>query len=169
MKEYALCNFCSVLLFPFLLFFFLLVFFPLFKLLADPFVNKCHRITDNIGVVVKSPRNNQFVGSCQPGDLPEINFYVFFTGIDEISSCLSSQLLSLVHLCAGSNRPRVGSRNKLSGDSNLEFGNERERVLPLVYSSLPNKRICTPYLILTKLPPCMLLFVTASLSIFLIF
>ena len=37
------------------------------------------------------------------------------------------------------------------------------------YSSLPNKRTCTPYLILTKLPPCTLLFGTASLSIFLNF
>ena len=37
------------------------------------------------------------------------------------------------------------------------------------YSSLPNKRTCTPYLILTKLPPCTLLFGTASLSIFWIF
>ena len=35
------------------------------------------------------------------------------------------------------------------------------------YSSLPNKRTCTPYLILTKVPPCMILFGTASLSIFL--
>ena len=34
------------------------------------------------------------------------------------------------------------------------------------YSSLPNKRTCTPYLISTKLPPCTLLFGTASLSIF---
>ena len=37
------------------------------------------------------------------------------------------------------------------------------------YSSLPNKRTCTPYLIPTKLPPCTLLFGTASLSIFWIF
>ena len=39
----------------------------------------------------------------------------------------------------------------------------------LHYSSLPNKRTCTPNLILTKLPPCTLLFGTASLSIFLNF
>ena len=38
-----------------------------------------------------------------------------------------------------------------------------------LYSSLPNKRSCTPYLIFTKLPPCTLLFGTASLSIFLNF
>ena len=31
--------------------------------------------------------------------------------------------------------------------------------------SLPNKRTCTPYLILSNFPPCMLLFGTASLSI----
>ena len=37
------------------------------------------------------------------------------------------------------------------------------------FSSLPNKRTCTPYFILTKLPPCTLLFGTASLSIFLNF
>ena len=37
------------------------------------------------------------------------------------------------------------------------------------YSSVPNKRNCTPYLISTKLPPCTLLFGTASLSIFWIF
>ena len=35
-----------------------------------------------------------------------------------------------------------------------------------VYSSLPNKRTCTPYLILTKLPPCTLLFGAVRLFIF---
>ena len=34
------------------------------------------------------------------------------------------------------------------------------------YSSLPNKRTCTPDLILTKLPPCTLLFGPVRLSIF---
>ena len=34
------------------------------------------------------------------------------------------------------------------------------------YSSLPNKRTCTPYLILTKLPPCTLLFGHVRLFIF---
>ena len=33
------------------------------------------------------------------------------------------------------------------------------------YSRVPNKRACTPYLILTKLPPCTLLFGCARLSI----
>ena len=37
------------------------------------------------------------------------------------------------------------------------------------YSSVPNKRTCTPYLTSTKLPPCTLSFGTASLSIFLDF
>ena len=37
------------------------------------------------------------------------------------------------------------------------------------YSSVPNKRTCTPYLISTKLPPCTLLLGTASLSIFFYF
>ena len=35
------------------------------------------------------------------------------------------------------------------------------------YSSLPNKRTCTPYLILTKLPPCTLLFGPVRLYLFL--
>ena len=34
------------------------------------------------------------------------------------------------------------------------------------YFSVPNKRTCMPYSILTKLPPYTLLFGTASLSIF---
>ena len=37
------------------------------------------------------------------------------------------------------------------------------------YSSVTNKRTCTPYLISTKLPTCTLLFGTESLSIFLNF
>ena len=48
-------------------------------------------------------------------------------------------------------------------DYNVASGQE------LNYSSVPNKRTCTPDLILTKLPPCSLLFGTASLSIFLNF
>ena len=35
-----------------------------------------------------------------------------------------------------------------------------------MYSSLPNKRTCTPYLILTKLTPCALLFGPVRLFIF---
>ena len=35
-----------------------------------------------------------------------------------------------------------------------------------IYSSLPNKRTCTPYLILIKLPPCTLLFGPVRLFIF---
>ena len=42
-------------------------------------------------------------------------------------------------------------------------------LLEQTYSSVANKRTCKPYLILTKLPPCTLLFGTASLSIFLDF
>ena len=41
--------------------------------------------------------------------------------------------------------------------------------VPNLYSSVPNKRTCTPYLISNKLPPCTLLFGTGSLSIFWIF
>ena len=37
------------------------------------------------------------------------------------------------------------------------------------YSSLPNKRTCTPYLILTKFTPCTLLFGPVRLFIFGIF
>ena len=36
----------------------------------------------------------------------------------------------------------------------------------LVYSYLPNKRACTPYLILVQLPPCTILFGPARLLIF---
>ena len=57
-----------------------------------------------------------------------------------------------------------------SGSSNEQYSYEsRPRInsqtfrLVRMYSSLPNKRTCTPFLILTKLPPCTLLFGTASI------
>ena len=50
-----------------------------------------------------------------------------------------------------------------------KFISEGVNQLTTLYSSFPNKRTCTPYLILTKLPPCTPLFGTASLSIFLNF
>ena len=47
------------------------------------------------------------------------------------------------------------------------YGIWKSRLFPLAeYSSLPNKRTCTPYLILTKLPPCTLLFRPVHLYIF---
>ena len=107
---------------------------------------------------------------CCPAD--ELMSYVNKVNIQEVRNALQFQPRFVEH----SDRIKKGVAEKMNSTlEDITFVGIHHRrtvrigtfrLLVAAYSSLPNRRTCTPYLISAKLPPCTLLFGTASLSIF---